>query len=86
MICAADFDTELVRPNAERLGEGERGGLGTGVERDVGASRSVVDGDGSERGVDGVERQPRGGRTHLDVDDFHAGSARLVMSGLSSIA
>ena len=59
-------------PTPSGLREGERGGLGAGIERDVGARRVVVDGDGRERRVDGVERQPRGGRAHLDVDDFHA--------------
>ena len=67
------FDAEPVRACGKRLRKGERGGLGTGIERDVRARRTVVDGDGCKRRVDGVERQPRGGRADLDVDDFHAG-------------
>ncbi len=65
-------DAQPVRADGERLRKSERRGLSGGIERDVGALRIVVDGDGAECRVDRVQNKPRGGLAHLDVDDFDA--------------
>ena len=77
-----ELDAQPVRTDGKRLRKGERRGLGGGIERNVGSRRAVVDDDGSERRIDGIERQPRGGLAHLDVDDLHAGKHEICGVGL----
>ena len=70
----------------ERLREGERHGLGGSIERDVGALRIIIDGDGAECRIDRIQDKSRGGLAHLDVHDFNAGKREAIKIGLSSIA
>ena len=75
-----------MRANAERLREGEGGGLGAGIERD--SARAVPSSTVTEANVVltalSVSRAV-GARTSMSTIST-PGSARLVMSGLSSIA
>jgi hypothetical protein len=75
------LDAQPMRARCERPRECECRRLGRGIERDVGALRDVVGGDGSKRRVDGVERQPRRRLAHLDVDHFDAGKREALRVG-----
>ena len=75
------LDPQPMRARSQRLRESERRRLGRGIERDVGALRAIIRGDGSKRRVDGVERQPCCRFAHLDVDHFDAGKCEALRVG-----
>jgi len=79
-LAAAGFD--VIVPDLRGVGDSDPAPDGfydpPAYARDLRALCAIVDGNGSERRVDGVERQSCGRFAHLDVDHFDAGKCEAL--------